>query len=194
MPPAPTDPRIEPLAPPYRPDTAEALRRLMGAAEVEPLLLFRTIAHHEALLQRFRQTGTTLLSFGLLAAADRETVIHRVCARCGAEYEWGVHAALFASAEGLGEEWLAATVHGDAADPAFTPRQALLVELVDELHDRATVTDELWRRLAAEWPTEQLLELLALCGFYHLVSYVCNGAGVPLEQWAARFPPQCGGA
>jgi 4-carboxymuconolactone decarboxylase len=100
-----------------------------------------------------------------------------------------VHAVLFAPGLGLDEKWLAATVHGDPRDPAFTPRQALLVELVDELHDGASVSPGLWERLAGEWTDEQLLELLALCGFYHLVAYVCNGARVPLEARTARFPP-----
>lgn len=65
----------------------------MGGADAEPLALFRTIAHHPELLDRFRQIGSTLLSFGRLAADERETMIQRTTARCGASYEWGVHAA-----------------------------------------------------------------------------------------------------
>jgi alkylhydroperoxidase family enzyme len=183
---ATTATRIAPLDPPYEPQIETSLRRMMGGVESEPLALFRTIARHEPLLERFRQTGSTLLSFGRLDAIDRETVIHRVCARCNAEYEWGVHAVAFAQALGLDQDWLAATVRGAAAD--FEPRQGLLVALVDELHDTATVSDELWARLAAIWSAEQLLELLALVGFYHLVAFICNGVRVPLEPWAARFP------
>jgi 4-carboxymuconolactone decarboxylase len=178
--------RIAPLEPPYEPQVATSLERLMGGVEAEPLILFRTIARHDTLLERFRQTGSTLLSFGRLEPRDRETVIHRVCARCGAEYEWGVHAVAFAASLGLDEDWLAATVNGAPED--FEPRQALLVALVDELHDTATISDELWQRLAAIWSGEQLLELLALAGFYHIVAYICNGVRIPLEPWAARFP------
>src|SRR5436189_237339 len=85
--------RMEPLEPPYEPEVADALRRLMGSDEVEPLKLFRTIAHHPQLLDRFRQIGSTVLSFGRLEAIDRETVIHRTTARCGASYGWGALAA-----------------------------------------------------------------------------------------------------
>ena len=180
--------RIAPVPEPYSPAVADALRRLMGRDDVEPLLLFRTIARHEALLDRFRQTGSTLLSFGTLDAGDRETMIHRTCARCGAEYEWGVHAATFAPAAGFDADWLAATVHGQASDPAFTPRQALVVELADQLHDTAQISDELWPRLSEAFTEEQLLELLALAGFYHLVSYVCVGLRLDPEPWATRFP------
>jgi alkylhydroperoxidase family enzyme len=183
--------RIAPLDPPYEPKIEETLGRLMGGVGAEPLALFRTIARHEPLLERFRQTGSTLLSFGRLDAIERETVIHRVCARCNAEYEWGVHAVVFAAGLGLDERWLAATLRGAAPD--FGPRQGLLVALVDELHDTATVSDELWAQLAATWSDEQLLELLALVGFYHLVAFICNGVRVPLEPWARRFPPQSAG-
>jgi 4-carboxymuconolactone decarboxylase len=183
---ATTATRIAPLEPPYEEGVATSLRRLMGDVDAEPLGLFRTIARHDALLERFRQTGSTLLSFGRLDARDRETVIHRVCARCGAEYEWGVHAVAFAAALGLDADWLQATVNGGS--DGFEPRDALLVALVDELHDTATVSDEVWVELAKIWNDEQLLELLALAGFYHLVSFICNGARIVLEPWAARFP------
>jgi 4-carboxymuconolactone decarboxylase len=128
--------RLKPLTPPYEPAIEESLRRLMGPVDADPLALFRTIAHHPALLERFRQTGSTLLSFGRLPAADRETVIHRTCARCGAAYEWGVHAVAFAAPLGLDDEWLRATWHGGPDDFADSG-QALLVRFADELHDSA---------------------------------------------------------
>ncbi len=160
----------------------------MGAAELPPLALFRTIAHHPQLLGRFRQIGSSLLSFGTLDAADRETVIHRTTARCGAAYEWGVHARLFAQPLGLGEDWLAATWAGEADDPAFSPRQRRLVALVDELHDTGTVTDATWSALAADHDAAALVELVCLVGFYHLVSFCCGAFGVEGEPWAVAPP------
>jgi 4-carboxymuconolactone decarboxylase len=181
-------PRIDPLQPPYPDATSEALRRLMGGADAEPLALFRTIAHHDALLDRFRSTGSTLLSFGRLAPDERETLIHRTTARCGAGYEWGVHAALFAPQLGLGEEWLRATWKGDAADSAFTKRQRLLVRLADELHDTGAVSDSLWPDLEAGWSADELIEAVCVCGFYHLVSFICGAFAVEPEPWAAPAP------
>src|SRR2546423_15553868 len=93
-------PRLAPLEPPYEPDVADALRRLMGPVDADPLNLFRTIAHHGVLLGRFRQIGSSLLSFGRLPAHEREIVILRTTALCAAGYEWGVHAAVFADAAG----------------------------------------------------------------------------------------------
>lgn len=182
-------PRLAPVDPPYRPEVADALRRLMGGAEdLEPLALFRTIAHHPVLLDRFRQIGSTLLSFGRLDAADRETVIHRATARCGAAYEWGVHARLFAPAAGLGDDWLRATWSGDAGDPAFTPRQALLVRAVDELHDTGAWSDGTAEALAAELEPDALVEVVCLTGFYHLVSFCCGAFAIEPEPWSVAPP------
>ena len=180
-------PRLAPLDEPYEPEVANTLRRLMGADAIEPLKLFRTIAHHPQLLDRFRQTGSTMLSFGRLPDTDRETVIHRTTARCGAGYEWGVHAVAFAGPLGLDEEWLAATWRGAPGDFA-DPGQALLVQAVDELHDTATLTDTTWARLREGYDDAQLVELVCLAGFYHLVSFVCNAFAVEPESYAAEPP------
>jgi hypothetical protein len=180
--------RLEPRTPPFSEEVQSNLQRLMGGIDVEPLALFRTIAHHEPLLDRFRQIGSTLLSFGRVDAADRETIIHRTCARCGADYEWGVHAAGFAPGLGLGEDWLRATWHGDADDPAFTPGQALLVRMCDELHDDATLSDATWAALRDAYADDELVELVCLAGFYHLVSFLCRGFAIAPETWAVRSP------
>jgi hypothetical protein len=181
--------RLAPLSPPYAEETATALRRLMGAAaDREPLALFRTLAHHDALLERFRQVGSALLSFGRLDPADRETVIHRTTARCGAAYEWGVHAALFAPATGRGPDWLRATWTGSADDPAFSPRDAVLVAMCDELHDDAALSDATWAALREAYADDELVELICLAGFYHLVSFACGAFAIEPETWAVPAP------
>jgi 4-carboxymuconolactone decarboxylase len=173
--------RLAPLEPPYEPAVADALKRLMGAVDAEPLKLFRTIAHHDVLLDRFRQIGSSLLSFGRLPAAEREVVIHRTTALCGAGYEWGVHATVFARDAGVDAE---ALWRGDVPDG----RAGVLVRLCDELHETATVSDELWAQLRAGWPDDQLVELVCLAGFYHLVSFACNAFAVEPEMWAQPPP------
>ena len=185
--PEPTTPRIAPLEPPYEPEVAETLRRLMPPG-LEPLKLFRTVAVNPAILERFRSTGTYLLNFGRVEPRDREVVLHRTCALCSCEYEWGVHAVAFGRPLGFTDQQLVATVRGDADDPAWSERESLLIRLADELHATGTVSDELWSRLAAGWEPDQLIELVAVAGFYHLVSFLANATGVELEEVAERFP------
>src|SRR3954462_13357246 len=145
----PDAPRIPPLEPPYAPDTEAMLRKWMPpGSEVEPLALFRTLAVHADRAARMRPLGGGILGHGRIDPREREIVIHRACARAGAEYEWGVHALAFGKPLGLSDEQVAATVHGRPDDPAWSDREAQLVRLADELHDTCTVSDTLWVELA----------------------------------------------
>lgn len=182
-------PRIQPLEPPYEEATAATLAKWMppGIA-VEPLKLFRTLFRHPQLSERMRPLGAALLAHGSIAPQEREIVIDRVCARCGCEYEWGVHVAAFGQAVKLTESQLLATASASAESAQWSEREALLIQLVDELHETATVSDGLWEKLRAHWSDSQLIELLVLAGWYHLISFVANAAHVPQEDWAARFP------
>jgi hypothetical protein len=33
-----------------------------------------------------------------------------------------------------------------------------------------------------------MLEVIALVGYYHTISFLCRGLDLPLESYAARFP------
>jgi 4-carboxymuconolactone decarboxylase len=190
MQPAQPGPRIAPLQPPYAPDIEQALRRWMGAdSAAEPLLLFRTLNLHAELASRMRPLGAGILGRGATVPPPlREVVIHRTCALTGARYEWGVHASVFARELGFSDAQLYSTVHGDALDDCWDVRQASVFGLADELHATSTLSDPLWRELAAQFSTEQLLELIVTAGWYHVIGYVCNGTRVPFEQWAHAYP------
>jgi 4-carboxymuconolactone decarboxylase len=181
--------RIAPLEPPYSPDVEEMLRKWMPpGTEVEPLALFRTLVVHESLAARMRPLGAGILGHGLLEPRDRELMIDRTCARCGAEYEWGVHAAFFGPAVGLSERQLDATVTGPADDPVWSERERAVLMLADELHDTAEVSDGVYAELERHFTPDQILELVVTAGWYHTISFVIGAARIPLEPWAARFP------
>jgi 4-carboxymuconolactone decarboxylase len=182
-------PRIAPLEAPYEPSVEAMLKKWMPpGSRIAPLALFRTLAIHDELISRMRPLGAGILGHGRVEPREREIVIHRTCARAGAEYEWGVHALAFGKPLGLSDEQIVATAAGPDDDPAWSERDALLVRLADELHDTCQVSDELWSSLAANYGDDQLLELVITAGWYRLLSYVINGAQIESEPWAARFP------
>ena len=182
-------PRIQPLRAPYEPALEEMLKRWMPpGSPIEPLALFRTLAVHEELMSRMRPLGAGILGHGRIQPRDREIIIHRTCARTGAEYEWGVHAIAYGKPLGLTDGQLAATVAGPADDPAWSERDSVLVRLADELNDGCDVSDELWAELATRFTDDELLELIITAGWYRLLSYVINAARIECEPWAARFP------
>ena len=180
-----TSTRLAPLEPPYADATAATLASMMPPG-VPPLLLFRTIAHNPRVLEKIR--ASNLLDRGSLERRQREIVILRTTARCGCEYEWGVHVSFFAAKVGLGDAEVAATVHGGAEATVWTQPERALIRLVDELHDTAHFSDALWTELRRHFRDDQLVELVVLAGFYHTISFVVNGLGVAREPSAPRFP------
>ncbi|HJV82956.1 carboxymuconolactone decarboxylase family protein [Noviherbaspirillum sp.] len=180
----PAAPRIAPVEAPYDASIAEAFARVMPPGR-EPLKLFRTMARNPRVLQRI--FAGSLLDRGTISLRERELVILRTCARCGSEYEWGVHVAFFAQRAGLSKEQVAATLPAANNRDAWTGGDALLIQLVDQLHDSACISDALWEQLADTFTPEQLLELVALTGAYHTISYMTNAFRVALEPDAARF-------
>jgi alkylhydroperoxidase family enzyme len=133
--------------------------------------------------------GSYELSRGLtLSLRDREIVIDRTCARCGCEYEWGVHVAFFAERAGLDRAQIDSLVTGGQQDKCWTDqRDRLLIRAVDSLHDAGDIDDDLWGSLAAEFSDANLLDLLFLCGWYHTISFVARTVRVPLEPGAPTF-------
>lgn len=180
-------PRIEPVSEPYAPDVAARLAALMPPGE-PPIRLFRTFVRNLPMAAGLNAWGGYYLSRKLsLSLRERELVIDRTTARCGCEYEWGVHIAFYADRVELTPEQIRSLVHGTAADSCWQPRDALVLQAVDALHDTSTIGDDLWTRLSAHFTEAQLLDLLMLSGWYHAISFAANAAQVQLEDWAPRF-------
>ncbi len=177
--------RIAPAEAPYSPQIAAALDRIMPTG-VAPLALFRTMARNPRVFERMFAGG--LLDKGVLSLRQREVVIDRTTARLGAEYEWGVHVAFFAEKAGFDANQIAATIHGPADAPCWSEEEQALLAVVDDLVDRRTIANESWTRLAAHFDEAQILEVIALAGYYHTISFLCRALDVPLEAYGARFP------
>ncbi len=177
-------PRIAPLELPYAPDVQTAFDVVMRGAP--PLMLFRTVGRNPRVLQRMMAGG--LLDRGSVSIRHRELTILRTTARCGAEYEWGVHVAAFAAQAPWTSDERHASVHGDATAACWSDEDRLVIRLADALHQHHDVDDALWAELAAAFAEEQLIELIMLAGLYHAVSYLVNGLRIPLEDGASRFP------
>ena len=163
----------------------ETLARLMPPG-VAPLLLFRTVARDPRLFRRMMAGG--LLDKGTLSLREREIAIDRTCARCGSEYEWGVHIAFFGARVGFAAAEQRALRAAGADTACWSARERLIIRLVDQLHESASIDDALWGELAAEFRDEQLIELIMLAGAYHMISFLVNALRLPLEDFAARFP------
>ena len=149
-------PRIAALQPPYPRPIQDSFDIVMPEG-MPPLKLFRTVARNPRVLSRMVRGG--LLDKGSISMADRELVILRSCARCGAEYEWGVHVAAYAGHVGFSEAQLQDSCQVSVKDTLWTPSQLLLLNMVDELHSTSTLSDTLWQQLTG-----------VTCGSEHIVA------------------------
>lgn len=180
--------RIALLEPPYS-DRAGALLARMMPSNTQPIGLFRMFARNLPMAGAMHGWGRYELGRQLtLTMREREIVIDRTCARCGCEYEWGVHMMSFAERVELTREQATSLVHGGPDDPCWPSEpERLLILAVDMLYERSDIDDALWARLASVFDDLQLLDLLLLCGWYHAVSFAARTARIPHEPGAPRF-------
>jgi alkylhydroperoxidase family enzyme len=175
--------RIAPAAQPLPADIQQAINAIMRGKP--PLVLFTTLARDQRLFFKFFNSG--LLDRGHLTIHQREIVIDRVTAACGAEYEWGVHVSAFAAKADLSEEQIISLTTGAAEDGCWDDADRALIRLCDSLQSSCTVDDDLWAQLSKQHSDEAILELLMLAGTYRTVSYLVNALRLPLEHGARTF-------
>ncbi len=175
---------LQPVESPYSEEVALILERF-PKRDGYILRLFRVFANST----RFLRKGVVNLldRESPLTMRLRELVILRITANNNCEYEWGVHAAAFGAYVDFGEAELHATQHGDHRADCWVSVESLLVQVVDELCVSGTLNDSLLQRFQEVFSNEQQLEILALCGNYHTVSFVANVSRVALEDFGARF-------
>ncbi len=175
--------RISPAPQPLPDDMRQAIDSVMRGKP--PLLLFTTMARDRRLFFKFFDAG--LLDRGHLTLRQREIVIDRVTASCGAEYEWGVHVAAFAAKADLTADQVASLTFGGPDDACWSDDDRLLIRLCDCLHRQCTVDDGLWEELSSTFSAEAIIELIMLAGTYRTVSYLVTSLRLPLEHDSGRF-------
>ena len=150
------------------------------------LQLFRVFANS----LRFLKKGTVNLldRASPLSMREREIVILRVCANNDCEYEWGVHVTAFGEHVKFTRQQIAATRCSTSEDPCWNRKEQLLIQAIDELCCDARISDETYSEFQASWDLEQQLEILAIAGNYHTISFVANTTRLTNEDFAANFP------
>ena len=174
--------RVEPLEPPYDAEAAAALE-LLGP----PIALFRTWARRPDLARGIAGWGRYYLSRqSALTLRQRELVIDRTTALCGADYEWGVHIAFFAGKAALTADQIRSLGTGQPDDACWAdPADRAVLQAVDELHASHDLTDGAWDGLVDAVGEDGALDLLLLCGWYHAISFTVRALRLPLEPGTA---------
>lgn len=144
-----------------------------------PLNIFLTLAHYPRLLKRLNVFAGAFQK-GVLIPVDRELVILRVAATCGAEYEFEKHAPVAVRC-GLGRGDVEVLRCGSVSS-AWTTHQRSLIEFTDDLLDDDAVDDPVWDKVPFHQDIRAMLELTLLVGFYRMVGGLMNVTRVELEH------------
>jgi alkylhydroperoxidase family enzyme len=178
MPLKPNQPRLAPVEPPFDPHTEAALD-LLGPR----IQLFRVFARRPELATALASWGRYYLSRrSALTLRHRELIIDRTTAHCGADYEWGIHIAVFAGKAGLAAEQIRSLGQGTPMDgcwPDAADRAVLLA--VDQLCQTHDLSEGAWSALIDTVGADAALELTLLCGWYHAISFAVRALRLPLE-------------
>ncbi|QAY79799.1 carboxymuconolactone decarboxylase family protein [Sphingosinicella sp. BN140058] len=153
---------------------------------VPPLALFTSIASSERAWTKF--TAGSLLDKGPLPLRQREIVIDRTTARCGCDYEWGIHAALFAQRAALDDAQLAGSAAAKIDPLLWSEEEIVLLDTVDALLDRKRLDDGEFGRLRRHFDEPQILEIVQLVAFYHGVSLLCGALALAPEPGTPTLP------
>lgn len=177
---------LKPLEAPFPGDIEEILAKY-PKNDGYLLQLFRVFANSKRFL---KNTGAKNLldKDSPLSLREREIIILRLCAQLNCEYEWGVHATVFAQAAELKPAQVEATRLGSGQESCWSEREQCLIQVVDQLANKAVIDGDSYAQFQQLWDKDQQLEIFALCGNYHLVAFVANCSGLEPEPFAARFP------
>lgn len=173
-------------APPYDPKVQAAFDKVdMGA--LSPQNFLRVLAHQPRIMDNVVTLGGTLIYRTSLEERLREIAIFRVAARTRSNYEWAMHRALFEARCELSAEQVEALRAQPPSAPCWNETERLVIAAVDELHDTSTISDGLWAQLRIRWEPPQLLELLVVIGYYHMLAFFLNATGAVPEEGARHL-------
>ncbi|TFV56982.1 carboxymuconolactone decarboxylase family protein [Mycobacterium sp. PS03-16] len=135
--------------------------------------LLATLVRHPDLTRAFLRFNVHLLFGSTLSPRLRELAILRVAHLLGADYEWRHHVSMGREA-GLTDAAIDGAAHGRGGDELD---QAIL-DAVDELQDKANVSDRTWAKLSAHLDERQRMDLVFTIGCYGALAMAINTFGV----------------
>lgn len=170
-------PRIEPLPA----DSPEMLAIAPLAAKgANGSNVMGTMLRNPNLYEVWRPLARYLNSDNCIPVRDRELLILRTAWLSGSEYEWGNHV-LAGRRAGLSDEEIRDVKVG-AGHERWSPSDATLLRVPDELHAANRLSDDTWEALADRYDDAALLELIILVGQYVMLGFVLNSVHVAREN------------
>ncbi len=168
------------------PEAFAAVAAKVAAPGKDPLGLFTSMGQDQKALERF--LAGAVPAKGALDFHTREVVIERTAARCGCDYEWGIHTQMLAAKAGITPEQVRSTFDGHADDGNWDAKDAAVIATVDALLANKKLSDAEFARVSAHFDTAGLLEIVQLVNFYHGVALFTGAIALANEPGMPGFP------
>jgi alkylhydroperoxidase family enzyme len=143
------------------------------------LNVYRTMAHHPALLRAWAPLRQHLVKNTALGAERSEMVILRTGHRLGSAYEWAHHVSR-ARTLGFSDD----RIRSIAAAPSG--EDGLIVRAVDALFDLHRIPADLEADLASTIGREAVFDLIATVGFYTVLGGILQTYETPIDDGIAE--------
>ena len=137
------------------------------------------------LSEHVRALGDYFRAGGVLPQNDAELVILATVREAGARYAWNRHEPRARQFGTRPEAVEIVRAHGTL--DGLTDRERLLVEIARAVLRTRTLPDDLFARGRAELGEQQLVELVALVGYYAMIGVVLNSFEVPPPDASPTF-------
>lgn len=128
---------------------------------------FQVLLHAPEQAEHIARLGHVVRFESGLDGADRELAILATGRAQGCDYVWDTHVDL-ARREGTSP---AAIAHLDGEAGDLAPREAAILDMVDELCSASSLSASTFARVESQLGTEGVVELSILVGYYTLLGY-----------------------
>ncbi|MFY0595642.1 MAG: carboxymuconolactone decarboxylase family protein [Cognatishimia sp.] len=142
------------------------------------LNVYRTMAHHPALLKAWSDLRDHVVNQTTLGAERSEVVILRTGMRLGSSYEWHQHI-VRGRKSGLSDARIA-RLSGPVNE--IDGDDAHLAKAVDELFEKSRLSEATYASLKPMIGKLGILDLIATAGFYSTLGFILNTFETPLDQ------------
>ncbi|WP_337270200.1 carboxymuconolactone decarboxylase family protein [Oryzifoliimicrobium ureilyticus] len=155
-------------------EIADMLPGFAGALNV-----YRTMAHHPALLKAWAPLRQHIVKDSALGPLRSEVVILRAAHRMGSSYEWAHHVSR-ARALGMTD----ARILAIRATPEG--EDGLITQAVDALFDLHRLPPDLETRISVLLGQQGVFDLIATVGFYSVLGYMLMTYDTPVDKDVAK--------
>ena len=143
--------------------------------------------HNPELASRVQALGEHLRYGTGLSPQLVEIAVLITARRWSCDYEWAAHARI-AQEAGLAAEIIDALAVG-AKPEQLDAEESVIYDFAWETVWHGTPGDDAFDSLAGQFGLASALDVLAVCGYYTMLAFVLNAAGLPLPEGARPLEP-----